>query len=106
MENTVFLDLVRRTNINPLLEIFYLKFRNGEVDFVIKEGLRIKQLIQVTYASGRDEIEKREIKALIKASDLLKCRDLVVITWDYDDKARIENCEIIFKPLWKWLILH
>jgi predicted AAA+ superfamily ATPase len=106
MENTVFLDLVRRTNTNPLLEIFYLKIRNGEVDFVVKEGLRIKQLIQVAYASGRDEIEKREIKALIKASDLLKCRDLVVITWDYEDKARIGNCEIIFKPLWKWLILH
>ena len=31
-----------------------------EVDFVIKEGLRVKQLIQVTYASAR-EIEQREL---------------------------------------------
>jgi uncharacterized protein len=48
------------------LEIFHLKFDNIEVDFVLKEGLNIKQLIQVTYASSKNEIEKREIKALIR----------------------------------------
>jgi predicted AAA+ superfamily ATPase len=48
------------------LEIFYLKFDNIEVNFVLKRGLEIKQLIQVSYASNKDEIEKREIKALIR----------------------------------------
>jgi len=37
----------------------------------IKEGLRVKQLIQVTCASGRDEIENREIRSLLKASEQL-----------------------------------
>jgi predicted AAA+ superfamily ATPase len=75
------------------------------VDFVIKEGLEIKQLIQVTYATSKDEIEKREIKALIKASDLLNCEDLLIITWDYEDEIKI-NDKIIIKclPLWRWLL--
>ncbi|MEM0476613.1 MAG: ATP-binding protein [Candidatus Aenigmatarchaeota archaeon] len=107
MENCVFLELLRKTNIYPLIEIFYFKdYQQNEVDFVIKEGLEIKQLIQVTYASNKDEIEKREIKALIKASELLKCKDLLIITWDYEDEINFENKTIKCIPLWKWLVLE
>lgn len=105
MENAVFLELLRTININPLLEIFYWKdYQQNEVDFVIKEGLNIKQLIQVSYASSKEEIEKREIKSLIKASKQLNCRDLLIVTWDYDDELKINNRKIICKPLWSWLI--
>ncbi|MEM5820530.1 MAG: DUF4143 domain-containing protein [Candidatus Aenigmatarchaeota archaeon] len=107
MENCVFLELLRKTNIYPLIEIFYFKdYQQNEVDFVIKEGLEIKQLIQVTYASNKDEIEKREIRALIKASELLKCEDLLIITWDYEDELNFENKKIKCIPLWKWLVLE
>ncbi len=104
IENLVFLELIREKNLNPLLEIFYLKFNDGEVDFVLKEGLRIRQLIQVSYVSSRNEIEKREIKALIKASELLKCKDLLFITWDFEDEIKVKNRKIKFLPLWKWLL--
>ncbi|MEM5830451.1 MAG: ATP-binding protein [Candidatus Aenigmatarchaeota archaeon] len=105
MENVVFLDLLRKTNENPLTEIYYFKdYQQNEVDFVIKEGTKVKQLIQVTYASSKDEIEKREIKALLKASDLLKCKGLMIITWDYEDVLKIDNKEIKCIPLWKWLL--
>ncbi|MEM5820440.1 MAG: ATP-binding protein [Candidatus Aenigmatarchaeota archaeon] len=105
MENAVFLELLRNTNFNPLQEIYYFKdYQQNEVDFVIKEGLNIKQLIQVTYASNKDEIEKREIKALIKASEQLKCKDLLIITWDYEDEINFENKKIKCIPLWKWLL--
>ncbi|MEM5882302.1 MAG: ATP-binding protein [Candidatus Aenigmatarchaeota archaeon] len=105
MENAVFLELLRNTNFNPLQEIYYFKdYQQNEVDFLIKEGLEIKQLIQVTYASNKDEIEKREIKALLKASELLKCKDLLIITWDYEDEIKINNKTIKCIPLWKWLL--
>jgi predicted AAA+ superfamily ATPase len=104
MENAVFLELLRKMNYNPLLQIFYFKINDKEVDFVLKEGLKVKQLVQVTYASAKDEVEKREIKALVKASDLLKCKDLLCITWDYEDEIKAENKKIVFKPLWKWLL--
>jgi predicted AAA+ superfamily ATPase len=104
MENLVAIELQRRFR-RPNFEIYYFKdYQQNEVDFVIKEGLKIKKLIQVTYASGKDEIEEREIKALIKASDLLKCEDLLIITWDYEDEIEVEGRKIIFKPLWKWLL--
>ena len=71
---------------------------------MIKEGLFIKQLIQVTYASRKDEVEKREIDALIKASEQLKCENLLTITWDYEDEVKINNKIIRFVPLWKWIL--
>ncbi|RLF50497.1 MAG: AAA family ATPase, partial [Thermoplasmata archaeon] len=104
MENIVLLDLIRKKNENPLVEFFYLKFADSEIDFLLKEGTTIKQLIQVTYASGKDEIDKREIKSLIKASDELNCKDLLIITWDYEDEIRKNNKIIRCIPLWKWLL--
>ena len=106
MENCVFLELLRRKSYyEPLLEIYYWKdYQQKEVDFVIKEGLKIKQLIQVTYASNRDEIDKRELRSLLKASELLKCKDLLVITWDFEAKEEFKGRKIKFVPLWKWLL--
>ncbi len=105
MENVVFLELVRRTNQDPLLEIYYFKdYQQREVDFVVKNGVRIKQLIQVTYASARDEVEKRELRSLVKASEVLKCKDLLVITWDYEGEEKFKGRKIKFTPLWKWLL--
>jgi len=105
MENVVFLELLRGMNIEPLRSIYFYKTKDGrEVDFVIKEKAKIKQLIQVTYASGRDEIEKREVRSLLKAGEELRCKDLLVITWDYEGEEKIGNQKITFVPLWKWLL--
>ena len=105
MENVVFLELLRKINKWPLLEIYYWKdHQQHEVDFVLKEGVKVKQLIQVTYASDFDEVEKRELRSLIKASELLKCKDLLVITWDLEDEMEFKGKKIRFMPLWKWLL--
>jgi predicted AAA+ superfamily ATPase len=105
MENSVFLELLRLTNRKPLIEVYYWRNSQGkEVDFLLKEGTRIRQLIQVTYTSGRDEIDERETKSLLKASEETKCGNLTVITWNHEDKAKISNKTIKFIPLWKWLL--
>ena len=106
MENAVFLELKRRQNEKPWLEIYYYRdYQQREVDFVLKEGLEVEQLIQVTYAVDREEIGKREVEALLKASSELKCKDLTIITWDYEDNLAVKNKPIKFIPLWKWFIL-
>lgn len=54
----------------------YFKTKEGyEVDFLIKEGLRIKQLIQATYANDFNEIDRIEIRAPLKAKEPLKEHD-------------------------------
>jgi predicted AAA+ superfamily ATPase len=105
MENCVFLELLRLTNKKPMLEIYYWKNHEGaEVDFLLKEGVEIKELIQVTYASGRDEIDEREVKSLLKASKETGCKNLRIITWNYEGIDKIDNRTIKFTPLWRWLI--
>ena len=86
-------------------EFFYWKdYQQNEVDFVIKNGFGITELIQVTFASDRKDIPEREIRALQKAADELACSDLTIITWDYDDEINIDNMKIKCIPLWKWLL--
>jgi len=99
-ENIAFLKLFRTNR-----EVFYWKdYQQREVDFVVKEGLRVKQLIQVTCASGRDEIENGEIRSLLKASEQLRCKNLSVITWDYEGEEEFKNKKINFIPLWRYLL--
>ncbi len=106
MENTVAVELLRRRSYAKKdLELFYWKDYEGrEVDFLVKEKTKIKQLIQVSFVSSEDEINEGELKALIRASKETKCRDLILITWDYEDKRKIKNQTIKFIPLWRWLI--
>lgn len=104
MEHLVLLELIK-AGLEPNKNIFYWKDpQKSEVDFVILKNDVVEQLIQVTYASSRDEIRQREIKALIKASKRLNCRSLVLITWDYEEKMTINRKTVDAIPLWKWLL--
>lgn len=106
MENTIAIELQRRKFLNTLLETYYWKdYQQREVDFVVKQGTKVEQLIQVTYATDKEEIEDREIEALIKASSELNCTNLLVISWDYEAEEKIRGKMIKFTPLWKWLLV-
>lgn len=105
LENLVALELKRRQSKNPFLEIYYWKDKEGrEVDFVLKDNLKVKQCIQVSAIDFKEELNQREIKALFKASLELSCNNLLVITSDYDKTEKIKDKEIKFIPAWKWLL--
>jgi predicted AAA+ superfamily ATPase len=105
MENIIAVELLRRKSINPLMEFYYWKDSSGkEVDFVIKDGNNIKQLVQSCYNIEDYNTKTREVKSLIKAGKELKCKNLKVITWDYEEQENIDNRKIIYSPLWKWLL--
>lgn len=105
MENLVAIELQRTISKSPLMDIFYWKdHQEREVDFVIREGLAVKQLIQVTNASSREEIKKREITGLCRAEEEFKCSNLLVITWEYEGEEIVDSKGIRYIPLWKWLI--
>jgi len=47
---------------------------------------------------------QREIKSLLKASDGLRCKDLLILTWGYEDVLKMSDKELRCLPLWKWLL--
>ncbi|WP_420267201.1 ATP-binding protein [Candidatus Magnetominusculus dajiuhuensis] len=100
IENAVAIDLLRRGR-----EFYSYKTKDGkEIDFAVKEGLNIIQLIQVCYDMGKLTTKKRELSALTKAAQETSCDNLLVITWDYENRESHERADIIYMPLWKWLI--
>ena len=105
LENSVFLGLKHKQTKNPLMEIFYWQDRQQkEVDFVIKEGRKTKELIQVCVELKDFKTEKREINSLLKAGQELKCKNLLIITDDYEQEERIKKQKIIFRPFWQWAL--
>lgn len=105
MENIVLLELKIRQTFNPGIEIFYWKdYQQREVDFVLKEGTKVKQLIQVCYNMDDMNTKERELRSLLKAMDEFKLKDGVVITEDFEDEERIDDKKVFYKPIWKWLL--
>ncbi len=104
MENAVFLEILRKKNENPLIEIYYYKNSAIELDFLLKEGTKVSQLIQVSYDIEDIMTKKREIKSLIKVSEEVNCSYLLLITWDYESEEEIKGKKIKIIPLWKWLL--
>ncbi|VVB84272.1 AAA domain protein [uncultured archaeon] len=103
MESAVAICLFRKKHGSELDFFYWKDYQQNEVDFVVKQGLGVTQLIQVTYADDSAGIEKREINALLKAGSELNCTDLLIITWDYEGEIEIKNKRILCTPLWKWL---
>ncbi len=104
-ENAVALDLLRRKACDPALEMFYWKNpQHMEVDFVLKHGLKVEQLIQVCYNLDDYKTKQREVKALLKASKELRCRNLLVITSEKEGEETIDGKRITYVPLWRYLL--
>ncbi|MBA3063916.1 ATP-binding protein [Candidatus Woesearchaeota archaeon] len=105
-ENVVCIELLRRKNhLQKDVEIFYWKnAQHEEVDFLVKQKNNVKQLIQVCYNIDNDDVKKRELKALVKASEELKCNNLLVITECVEGEEKIGRNNVRFIPLWKWLL--
>lgn len=103
-ENIVFLELKRMSFHNPSLSINYWKDEKGdEVDFVIRQGSRVRQLIQVCWKMDQ-ETKGREIGALLKAIKQFGLKEGTVLTGDMEAKERIGGKKIAFMPVYKWLL--
>jgi hypothetical protein len=100
MENLVAIELMRRE-----LEFYYYRPVNGkEVDFLIKRGSNVDELIQVCYDINDYETKKRELASLAKAGKAIGCDRLTVLTWDYKAEEKYSGESVNVLPLWRWLI--
>ncbi len=97
LENIVFLELLRRNK-----EIYYHK--NGkECDFIMKEGTKIKEAIQVSYEINRKN-EDREIEGLISALKTHCLKEGTIITKEQEEIRTIGKYKIKIIPITKWLL--
>ena len=101
-ENVVYLELRRKL---PDFEINYWKSkRDEEVDFILRQGKKIKELIQVCWDISNEKTKKREVTALLKAMEEFKLNKGLIITNNLEKKEIIDNKRITYTPLWKWLL--
>jgi len=108
-ENVIMVELLRRASYNESFEVYYWRDeRHHEVDFVIKKGSKVRQLIQACYDLSNEKTREREIRNLIDASKKLKCKNLLIITGNYEGQEKFTwfgtGRMIAFMPLWKWLL--
>ena len=101
IENIVFIELKRRSKG----DLFYYKSTSGrEIDFIIKEGKKVSELIQVCYMLDDFVTKERELKALLQGSEELKCDNLLIITWDYEAVEIVSGKNVRYVSLCKWLL--
>ena len=106
-ENIVFMALKRKQVTNPDIEIFYWKdTHHREVDFVVKEGLKVKRLLQVCWDMQDGKVRNRELRGLLKAMHELNIDSGMIITEDAEREEFIHGKKIQMVPLWKWLLVE
>ncbi len=103
MENLVFTELIKE-GLSPNQELFYYKTRNRrEVDFIVKNGIKVKKIIQVSLWNDDEKLKERELKAIFEASEELSCDELIIITGDFEGELEYKKKVIKLIPLSKWL---
>lgn len=98
LENMVFIELRRRGG-----EVFYHSSGNAECDFVVREGFRVTQAIQVCYLFDNFETRKRELRGIQDAMDAYQLSEGIIITSSHEEVVEYEEKKIYILPAWKWL---
>jgi predicted AAA+ superfamily ATPase len=75
---------------------------SGECDFVLREGNKVTEAIQVCYSLNKEN-QEREKKGLISAMETFKPKKGYIITFDKEESYSIGKNRIFVIPAWKWL---
>ena len=70
------------------------------MDFVVKKGLEVCQLIQACSIIENQETKERETKSLTRALYEFSVDTGMIITDDFEAEEVIKGREIICEPLW------
>ncbi len=101
LENTVYIELIRRKGHNAELSYFS---GSGECDFVVSEGDEVKRLIQVTWEMSDAETRKREFSGILEGAKATGCRDLTIITRDEEGEEIRDGLNVKIVPVCRFLL--
>lgn len=103
LETIVLIQLLRKCKQNGW-DLYYLKDRSGECDFIVCNGKTVLQAIQVSYDISSEATYKREINGLLLACRQTKCENLLLLT-DYEFKdVEKDGHHISIRPVYDWSI--
>ena len=99
--------MLRKRQLEGACEVYFWRgARDEEVDFIVKEGNRVTQLIQVCWDMRTAGTRNREVRALIQASKALSCENLLILTAATEGEEIAEwygtRRRIRLLPLAKW----
>ena len=104
LENQVFVELLRQ-GYDADKNMFYYRSRNDkEVDFVLRKGTHIEQLVQVCYDMSNAKTEKREVDSIIECAAELNCSNLAIVTNDEERIIEKDGFRIDVVPVAKWSV--
>lgn len=101
LETVVLNHLVRKCKYEGW-DIYYLKERSGECDFVVCNGSKVLQCIQASYDISSVKTRNREIAGLLLAYKKTKCNNLLLITDHEYEEVDINGVRITIQPAYEW----
>ncbi len=103
LETVVLLHLIRKCNYEGW-DVYYLKDRSGECDFVVCNGNKVLQCIQVSYDISNEKTRKREIDGLLLAYRQTRCKNLLLLTDHEFQETEANGIPITIKPVYEWAL--
>ena len=100
LENMVYIELRRRGG-----EVFYHNSGSAECDFVVRDGFRVMQAIQVCYLLDSSDTREREIRGVQDAMDTYQLLEGTIVTNTHEEEVKCGDKIIHILPAWKWLRL-
>lgn len=102
LENIVFLELKRRG-----CDIFFHQ-ENKECDFLIRQGIKITQAIQVTSSIHNTETKAREFAGLVEAMQLYALPEGLLLTESDEATETVihekKKYNVKIMSIWRWLL--
>ena len=102
LETIVLNHLIRRCHYEGL-DVYYLKDRTAECDFVVCNNNKVIQCIQVSYDISNPKTRKRELNGLLMAHRQTKCKNLLLLTDHEYEETEQEGVPINIKPVYEWV---
>ena len=100
LENLVSIELKRKG-----YDVYYYRTKNNlEIDFIIRKGSKIRQIIQVTQDLNNPDTREREIKSLVRAMQELNLNHGLILTEDEKETIHTKGKTINILPVYQWLL--
>ena len=101
LETAVLNHLIRKCR-NEGCDVYYLQDRSGECDFVVCEGNKVLQCIQVSYDISNEKTLKRELNGLLLAHRQTKCENLLLLTDHEHGEVNKNGARVVIQPVYEW----